>query len=190
MRIQDRRIGMGLFLGLLALLGIVGCSETTGPEHPGDVPSLGVETDLNSKLPSSDEIGQAAGEAAESVAEGVSAAWEKSASAMKNFEGGQEMLSSMKEMYGSAKASLSDVASEESAQKAKAELNKISEKLEEWKPKLSEMSEDTKVGIKRFFEYVANQLSSMGDRLNENEWVNEILKPKLRAVIEQLKTLV
>ena len=100
MRLQDRRIGMGLFLGLLALLGIVGCSETTGPENPGDVPSLGVETDLNSKLPSSDEIGQAAGEAAESVAEGVSAAWEKSASAMKNFEGGQEMLSSMKEMYG------------------------------------------------------------------------------------------
>jgi hypothetical protein len=30
----------------------------------------------------------------------------------------------------------------------------------------------------------------MGEQLNDNEWVNEILKPKLREVIEQLKSLV
>ena len=93
-------------------------------------------------------------------------------------------------MYGSAKSSLSEVTSEESAERAKAELNTLSEKLDEWKPELSEMSEETKVGVKRFFEQVADQLSVMGDQLNDNEWVNEILKPKLRELIEQLKTLV
>ena len=61
--------------------------------------------------------------------------------------------------------------------------------FDEWKPKLSEMSEDTKVGVKRFFEHVAEQLAKMGDQLNDNRWVDEILKPKLRELIEQLKSL-
>ena len=89
-----------------------------------------------------------------------------------------------------AKTALSDVTSKESAEKATGELNKLSEKLDEWKPKLSEMSEDTKLGVKQFFAHVADQLIMMGEKLNQNEWVNEILRPKLRDVIEQLKSLV
>lgn len=189
MQIQVRRVGMGWLLGLSALLGLLGCSESNSPDAAPEVTSNEVE-DLKAKLPSGDEIEQAASEAAESVVDGVSAAWEKASSAVKNLEGGQEMLSRMKEMYGSAKSSLSEVTSEESAERAKAELNTLSEKLDEWKPELSEMSEETKVGVKRFFEQVADQLSVMGDQLNDNEWVNEILKPKLRELIEQLKTLV
>lgn len=186
MRMKFRGIGMGCLLGLSAL---VGCSDSAGPDKPLEVTS-GEVKDMKAKLPSGEEIEQAAGEAVDAVADGVSAAWEKASSAMNNFEGGQEMLGNVKEMYGSAKSSLGDVTSEESAQKAKSELSKLSEKLDEWKPKLSEMSEDTKVGVKRFFEHVADQLSTMGEQLNDNEWVNEILKPKLREVIEQLKSLV
>lgn len=186
MRMKFGGIGMGCLLGLSTL---VGCSDSDGPETPLEVTS-GEVNDLKANLPSGEEIEQAAGEAVDAVADGVSAAWEKASSAMNNFEGGQEMLGNMKEMYGSAKYSLGDVTSEESAQKAKAELSKLSEKLDEWKPKLSEMSEDTKVGVKRFFEHVADQLSTMGEQLNDNQWVNEILKPKLREVIEQLKSLV
>ncbi len=189
MRSQFSGLGIGCLLGLSVLLGGVGCSNTDAPELPLETP-VGEANDLKAKMPSGEEIEQAAGDAVDAVADGVSAAWEKASSAMKNFEGGQEMLGSMKEMYGSAKSSLSDVTSEESAEKAKAELNKLSEKLDDWKPKLNEMSEDTKVGVKRFFEHVADQLSTMGEELNDNEWVNEILKPKLREVIEQLKSLV
>ena len=70
------------------------------------------------------------------------------------------------------------------------DFGKLSEKMEEWKPQLSEMSEEAKAGAKRFFDHVAEKLSSMAEQLNENEWVNEILRPKLREVIEQLKSLV
>lgn len=189
MRNQCRAFGMGSLLGLSALFGGVGCSNTDAPEVTLESTTGEVE-DLKAKMPSGEEIEQAAGDAVDAVADGVSAAWEKASSAMNNFEGSQEMLSNMKDMYGSAKSSLTDVTSEESAEKAKAELNKLSEKLDEWKPKLNEMSEDTKVGVKRFFEHVADQLSTMGEQLNDNEWVNEILKPKLREVIEQLKSLV
>jgi len=189
MRIRFRGFGMGCLLGMLALVGGVGCSNTDAPE--GSVEVTGGEVaDLKAQLPSGEEIEQVAGDAVDAVADGVSVAWDKASSAMKNFEGGQEMLGNMKDMYGSAKASLSEVTSEESAEKAKAELNKLSEKLDDWKPKLSEMSENTKAGAKGFFEHVADQLSKMGEELNDNEWVNEILKPKLREVIEQLKSLV
>ena len=189
MRSQFSGLGITCLLGLAVLLGGVGCSNPDAPELQPETP-VGEVNDLKEKMPTGEEIEQAAGNAMDAVADGVSAAWEKASSAMKNFEGGQEMLVNMKDMYGSAKSSLRDVTSEESAEKAKAELNKLSEKLDEWKPKLSEMSEDTKVGVKRFFEHVADQLSTMGEELNDNEWVNEILKPKLREVIEQLKSLV
>ena len=189
MRSQFSGLGIRCLLGLAVLLGGVGCSNPDAPELQPETP-VGEVNDLKEKMPTGEEIEQAAGNAMDAVADGVSAAWEKASSAMKNFEGGQEMLVKMKDMYGSAKSSLRNVTSEESAEKAKAELNKLSEKLDEWKPKLSEMSEDTKVGVKRFFEHVAYQLSTMGEELNDNEWVNEILKPKLREVIEQLKSLV
>ncbi len=188
MRVEFRGLAVGCLLGLSAFSTFPGCSNSEPPEAPLEVTS-GEVKDLRAKLPSSDEIEQAAGEAADAVADGVSAAWEQASSAMKNFEGGQEMLGNMKQVYASTKSSLSDVTSKESAEKAKAELNQLSEKLDEWKPKLSEMSEDTKVGVKRFFEHVAEQLAKMGDQLNDNRWVDEILKPKLRELIEQLKSL-
>ena len=100
------------------------------------------------------------------------------------------MLADMKAMYGSAKTALSDVKSKAGAERATGELNKWSEKLDQWKPKLSEMSEDTKVGVKRFFDHVAEQLLLLGEKLNQNEWVTEILGPKLQEVIQQLKSLV
>lgn len=187
MRNQMRRLGV---LCLLGGMGFVGCSDSNGPEKPSEVVTEGEVADLKAKLPSGEEIEQAAGDAVDAVADSVSAAWEKASSAMSEFDGGSEMLGSMKEMYGSAKDSLSNVTSEESAEKAKAELDKFAKQLDEWKPKLSEMSDDTRMGVKRFFEYVAGRFSAMGEELNENEWVNEILKPKLRAVIEQLRSLV
>ena len=189
MRNQVSGFGMGCLLGLTLLLGGMGCSSSDAPESPLETTVQG-GSDLKTKVPSGEEIEQVAGDAVEAVAGGVSAVWDKTSSAMKNFEGGKEMLADMKEMYGSAKTSLNNVTSKESAEKAKGELDKLSDQIDKWKPKLSEMSAETKVGVKRFFDHVADQLSMMGEKLNENEWVNEILRPKLREIIEQLKSLV
>ena len=189
MRNQLHGLGMRYGFGLAVLLGGVGCSSSDAPESALEV-TLEEGKELQAKMPSGEEIEQAAGGAVDAVAGGVSAVWEKTSSAMKNFEGGTEMLADMKAMYGSAKTALSDVKSKEGAERATGELNKWSEKLDQWKPKLSEMSEDTKVGVKRFFDHVAEQLLLLGEKLNQNEWVTEILGPKLQEVIQQLKSLV
>ncbi len=213
-RIELGGVGFACLLMLVGMLGAGGCSDTpeadpvsavatadaasadaaTADNDTADAASAdaaSADTDEGeAKLPSGEELEKAAGEAVDAVADGVSIAWKKASSAMKSFEGGKEMMGSMQEMYGSAKTSLSEVTSEESAMKAKAELDKLSEKMEEWKPQLSEMSEEAKAGAKRFFDHVAEKLSSMAEQLNENEWVKTILKPKLQEVIEQLKSLV
>lgn len=186
---QVRAFAIGSLLGLSAALGFIGCSGTNSPDTPKEATNADSKN-WEADLPSGAELEQSAGEAAEAVADGVSAAWEKASSAMKNFEGSQEMLGSMKEIYGSVKSSLSDITSDESAENARKELNKLSQKVDDWKPTLSEMSEDTKVSIKPFFEHVADQLSAMGEQLQDNEWVNEILRPKLRELVEQLKSLI
>jgi hypothetical protein len=189
MGIQLRGCRIGCLLGLAVLAGGVGCSEPDAPESTFDT-TIGNVNALKPQVQSGEETEQSAGDAVDAVAEGVSAAWGNASSALRNFEGGKEILADMKQMYGTAKTSLSDVTSEKSAEKARAELNSLSQKLDEWKPKLSEMSEDTKVGVKLFFEHVADQLSTIGGQLSENEWVNDILRPKLREVIEQLKSLI
>ncbi|MDB4664509.1 hypothetical protein OAF83_03755 [Rubripirellula sp.] len=183
------RVCSGCFLGLSVAFGFVGCSDTPELSEPLDGPTVEAN-DVNAPLPSGEQIEEAAGDAVDAVADGVTAAWAKASSAMNDFEGGREMLGNVQEMFSSAKTSLSDVTSEDSALKAKAELDKLSAKMDEWKPRLSEMSGDAKAGAKRFFDHVADQLSQLGMQLNENEWVNTILKPKLREVIEQLKSLV
>ncbi|MDA7915500.1 hypothetical protein N9Z67_00200 [Rhodopirellula sp.] len=185
-RIVFRRLGLGCCLGLVTVIGFVGCSDSTeAPESVTEAIENG-----ETKLPSGEELEKVAGEAVDAVSDGVSVAWDKASSAMKDFEGGREMMGSMQEMYASAKTSLSDVTSEESALKAKSELDNLSAKIEDWKPQLSEMSTEAKVGAKRFFDHVAEQLSSFAEQLKENQWVNEILKPKLQEVIDQLKSLV
>ena len=203
-RIELGGSGLVCLLMLVGMLGAGGCSDTPEANPVSAVDSVGnasagkdsadaARADLDegeAKFPSGEELESAAGQAVDGVADGVALAWEKASSAVKSFEGGKEMMGSMQEMYGSAKTALSEVTSEESAMKAKAELDKLSEKMEEWKPQFSEMSEEAKAGAKRFFDLVAEKLSSMAERLNENEWVNEILRPKLREVIEQLKSLV
>lgn len=188
-RVGINRFCSGCFLGLSVAFGFVGCSDTPELSEPLDSPSAEAN-DVDAPLPSGEQLEKAAGNAVDAVADGVTAAWDKASSAMSDFEGGREMLGNVQEMYSSAKSSLSDVTSEDSALKAKAELDKLSVKMDQWKPKLSEMSGDAKAGAKRFFDHVADQLSQLGEQLNENEWVNTILKPKLREVIEQLKSLV
>ena len=49
MQIQVRRVGMGWLLGLSALLGLLGCSESNSPDAAPEVTSNEVE-DLKAKL--------------------------------------------------------------------------------------------------------------------------------------------
>ena len=51
------------------------------------------------------------------------------------------------------------------------------------------MSDEAKDAAKRFFDVVAGKLSRLAEQLNENEWVNTILRPRLQELIEQLKSL-
>ena len=207
-RIELGSVGLVCLLVVIGTLGSGGCSDTPdakplpaveggtveggtveGGTVVGETVEGGTVEGGEAKMPSGEELEKAAGQAADAVADGVAVAWEKASAAMKNFEGGKEMLGSMREMYGSAKTSLSEVTNEESAMKAKTELDNWSKKIEEWKPQLSEMSEEVRAGAKRFFDHVAEKLSSMAEQLNDNEWVNTILKPKLRELIEQLQSL-
>jgi len=186
--LEVRSCCFACWVGLGASVLFSGC--TTAPD---DIP-VTVESpdagDPGLDLPTGSEIEVAANEAVGAVAERATAAWERASSAMKDFEGGHEMLASAKDMYSSAKTAVEDVTSEEAAKKAKAELDQLSVKIEAWKPKLAEMSEDAKVAAKRFFDHVAERLKSFAEQLEENEWVQNTVKPKLDEIVEQLKSLV
>ena len=184
-----RRLTLCSVVSLLSSVIITGCSDTqsvkpevTNVNDGGDAEGLA--------LPTGAEIEDAAGEAVDAVSQQAKAAWEKASSAMKDLEGGREMLDGMKDLYSSAKTSVQGVANEEAALKAKAELDQLSEKIETWKPKLAEMSKDAKVAAKRLLDHISQQLESFVQQLENNEWVQNILKPKLKEIAEQLKSLV
>jgi hypothetical protein len=176
-------------MGLVSAIGVSGCSES-----PQDTPVPIEDSDAADggglELPTGAEIDDAASQAVDAVSERATAAWEKASSAMKDFEGAREMLPGIKDMYSSAKAAVSQVTSEEAAQKAKVELDQLSVNIDAWKPQLAEMSADAKVAAKGFFIHVAEQLNVLVQKLEENQWVQEILKPKLEQMVAQLRSLV
>ena len=178
----------GLFLVGSALLLLGGCSEESTDASLSSMDSEPTAQEVINSSPG-EQLENAAGEAVDLVTDGIVTAWDSASSAMKDMEDGREMLQGIRDAYKSAEVSFSEVTSKETAMKARADIDALSDKLEQWRPKLAEMSDEAKDAAKRFFDVVAGKLSRLAEQLNENEWVNTILRPRLQELIEQLKSL-
>lgn len=179
----------GGLAALALMVAVTGCTqeqieeaESAVEETAGDVSAAAAEA--------TEQVGEAAGDVKDAVSEEFTAAWDKASAALKDVEGGGELLTGMKSFFAGAKESLEGVTDEASAEKAKAKLGELGASVDGWGEKVAGMSDEAKTALKGFIEQGIAQMKSLLENFEDNELVQTVLKPKFDELMEKLKNLV
>ena len=186
MKVTLRRPRVFCVFGFLGMaVTAVGCSEQQ--INDATATADGVRASAGE---ASNKVVEATGAVKDKVSQEFSVAWEKASNALKDVEGGGEMLTGMKEVFSNAKAAFEGVTDEASAENAKTKLSELGKSVDGWREKVDGLSEESKVAIKGFLEKGIAQLNTFVESFQDNQLVQTVLKPKFDELIEQLKNLV
>lgn len=151
------------------------------------------------------DAGQAAGEAAEeavgaagdaakqamdSLGAEFTAAMDQASSALEGIEGGSEMLTQLKDLFGSLQSTLQGVTDSASAEAAVSKLDELSGSLEGLSSQAAELPSEAATAVKALIAQGIEQLKALADKALALPGVQETLKPKLDEMMEKLQQLV
>ena len=133
--------------------------------------------------------GEAARDAAEAVGEGFSAVADEAEKALKSVEGGSEVLTGLRKMFGSAAETLRGITDKASAEVANSRLDELGAEVDRMAESAAKLPEEAMTAIGSVVEKGIEELKALGDKLVSNSEVHDVIKPKLDELTDKLKKM-
>lgn len=134
-------------------------------------------------------VGDAAKDATDRVSAGFSAVTEKASETLKSVEGGGAMLTEIKEMFSSAMETLRGITDKASAEAALPKLEELNTKAEQMAESTAKFPEEGMSAVGKVVEAGIEELKALADKLMSNPEIQEVIKPKVDALIDNLKKM-
>lgn len=175
---------------------IVGCDKATVENAKNEAKNAAADaqqaaTDAQtSARDAAQAAGQKAGEMKDAIGEEFSGAYDKAAAALKDFDGGSELLSGMKESFASAKQSLTNVTDSASADAARDKLAELGTKFEGMSEQLKKLPAEAKPAVEGMINQGIEMLHSLADKAMSVPGVKDKLVPAIDQLKEKLQAMI
>jgi hypothetical protein len=170
------------------LFAVSGCDQKA-VEDAGDAAKQSVEDAKDAAAGAMDAAGDAARDLSDKLGEGFATAAKNAASALEGVDGGGEMLSGLKDLFGSAQETLSGITDKASAEAAVAKIEEMGASVEGLAKKFEGMPSEAKTAVQGLVEQGVAKLKLLIDKIMANPEIQEVVKPKLDALMAKLREL-
>ena len=189
-RLVHRGIVPTLLCSLLAFVNL-GCTQEAGKalDKAEEAVADAAEETGDAVGDAAESAGDLANEAGEKLSEGFSAAAEKAASALEGIDGGGEMLTQVKEFFGSAQETLKGITNKESAEAAVSKLGDLDGAIAKISEMAGKLPESAQAAIGPMIAAGTAQLKALIEKVNAIPGVSDVIKPKLTELMDKLKGL-
>ncbi len=132
----------------------------------------------------------AAEQAGNAVADGFAAAKEKATEAVKNVEGGPDLLKNIGDSFASAEQSLAGIKDSEMARAAGPALDDVSTKIQGLAAAAEKFPAEAKTALAPMIEAGVAKLKELYEKDKAIPEVEAVVKPKLDAIVAKISSLV
>ena len=136
-----------------------------------------------------DSAKKAAEKAGTAVAEGLTAATEKATAAMKDVEGGPEMLKSITDTFDSAEKTLAGVKDSETARAAGPAMDEMIAKLQGLSAAAEKLPAEAKSALAPLVEAGIAKLKELYEKFKAIPEVETVIKPKFDELVTKVSAL-
>jgi len=164
---------IGILFVTSSVLFVAGCNEA---EKAGEA----VKDAAN-------EAGEKVGEAGEKLSDGFSEAVEKASSALKDIDGGSEILTKAKDFFASAQTTIKGITDKASAEAAMTKLGDLDGAIDSLGEMAGKLPETAKTALSSVIDQGIKQLNALVEKIKEMPGVSDVIKPKMDELIEKLR---
>jgi hypothetical protein len=136
-----------------------------------------------------DAAKDAAKDVGDKLSEGFSAAAEKASSALEGIDGGAEILTKVKDLFGSAQTTLSGVTDKVSAEAATSKLSELNGAVDSLGNLIGKLPAQAKSALGGVIDQGVQQLESLVEKVVALPGISDVIKPKMDEIIKKLKAL-
>ena len=169
-------LAIGILFATSSALLVTGCNEA---EKAGEV----VKEAAN-------EAGEKVSEAGEKISDGFSDAVETASAALKDIDGGSEILTKAKDVFASAQTTLKGITDKASAEAAMAKLGDLDGAIDSLGELTGKLPETAKTALGGVIDQGVEQLKALFDKMKDMPGVSDVIKPRMDALIEKLSGMI
>jgi hypothetical protein len=172
-----------MILIVAPVLFLAGCSQAEqAGETAKEVVSQAGETVNDAAKDAAKDVG-------DKLSEGFSAAAEKASSALEGIDGGAEILTKVKDLFGSAQTTLSGVTDKVSAEAATSKLSELNGAVDSLGNLIGKLPAQAKSALGGVINQGVQQLESLVEKVVALPGISDVIKPKTDEIIKKLKAL-
>ena len=134
-------------------------------------------------------VNDAAKDVGDKLSEGFSAAAEKASSAMEGIDGGAEILTKVKDLFGSAQTTLSGITDKVSAEAATSKLSELNGAVDSLGKLVGDLPAEAKSALGSLIDQGVQQLKSLVEKVVALPGISDVIKPKMDEIINKLTAL-
>jgi hypothetical protein len=166
-----------LLLSLGCTLGLVGCTQETIKKAE--------DAAQNAAAQAGDAAQNAAAQAASTAQNSLNESMNEALNSVRGVEGGEELVTSIRDMVGSVASTLAGITDEKSATSAVPELNKFSDSLSKMSDTFAKLPGPAKAVLANVFETALGDMKPQIEKILAMPGVEAIVKPAIDSLLEK-----
>lgn len=166
-----------LLLSLGCTLGLAGCTQETIKKAE--------DAAQNAAAQAGDAAQNAAAQAASTAQNSLNESMNEALNSVRGVEGGEELVTSIRDMVGSVASTLAGITDEKTATSAVPELNKFSDSLSKMSETFAKLPGPAKEVLAKVFETALGDMKPQIEKILALPGVEAVIKPAIDTLLEK-----